>query len=137
MRLSPLFVAGSAALLLAGCAGGGPFGRERPDEFMVARNQPLVIPPDYALTPPRPGEADPGASDPSAQALQALFGGPQPRSAVEQSLLRAAGAETAALGARSIAGDPGTRVVNRGTLVQTIVQLPEGQGQEASVSVPE
>ena len=72
-----------AALLLAGCAGGGLFGRGGPDEFAVARNQPLVVPPDFALTPPRPGEADAGGNDPRGQALQALFGGPQPRSAVE------------------------------------------------------
>ena len=83
MRLSPLLLAGSAALLLAGCGGGGPFGRDRPDEFAVGRNAPLVVPPDFALTPPRPGEAESGA-DPRAQALQALFGGPQPRSAVER-----------------------------------------------------
>ena len=135
MRLIPLASAAAAALLLAGCGGGGPFGRDRPDEFAVGRNAPLVVPPDFALTPPRPGEADAGA-DPRAQALQALFGGPQPRSAVERDMLEAAGADRAVLGARSIAGDPATTVVNRGTLVQTILQLPEGDGQEASVSTP-
>lgn len=137
MRLSPLVLAGTAAMLLAGCAAGGPLGRERPDEFAVARNAPLVVPPDFTLTPPRPGEPDAGTGDPRAQALQALFGGPQPRSAVEQNILQQAEADAALLGARSIAGDPGTRVVNRGALVQTIVQLPEGQGQEARVNVPQ
>jgi hypothetical protein len=136
MRLSTLVLAGSAALMLAGCGGGGPFGRDRPDEFAVARNAPLVIPPDFSLTPPRPGEPEAG-SDPRAAALQALFGGPQPRSAVEQSLLQVAGADRAVLGARSVAGDPDTNVVNRGALVQTITQLPEGDGQEARVSVPQ
>jgi Protein of unknown function (DUF3035) len=136
MRLSPLVLAGSAAVLLAGCANGGPFGRDRPDEFAVARNAPLVIPPDFALTPPRPGEPDAG-SDPRTQALQALFGGPAPRSAVETSLLQAAGAERSVLGARSVAGDPDTTVVNRGTLVATIVELAEADGQEARVTVPQ
>jgi len=136
MRLTHFVLAGSAALLLAGCGGGGPFGRDRPDEFAVGRNAPLVVPPDFALTPPRPGEPDAGA-DPRAQALQALFGGPQPRSAVEQEMLQEAGADRAVLGARSVAGDPATAVVNRGALVQTIIQLPEGDGQEASVSTPQ
>ena len=136
MRLSHLAVIGSAALLVAGCGGGGPFGRDRPDEFAVARNAPLVVPPDFALTPPRPGEAESGA-DPRAQALQALFGGPQPRSAVERDMLQVAGADRAVLGARSVAGDPETAVVNRGAIVQTIIQLPEGDGQEASVSTPQ
>jgi hypothetical protein len=136
MRIAPIALAASAAVLLSGCASGG-FGRGRgPDEFSVARNAPLAVPPDYALTPPRPGEADVGIQDPRQQALQALFGGPQPRSAVENSLLQVARSERAALGARSVAGDPRTAVVSRGTLVQTILQLPQGDGQEAAVSVP-
>ncbi len=134
---APLVLAVSAALLLAGCARGGPFGRSGPDEFAVARNQPLVVPPDFALTPPRPGEADSSGTDPRGQALQAIFGGPQPRSAVETSLLQSVNADRAALGARSVAGDPQTAVVSRGTLVQTILQLPQGDGQEASVSTPQ
>ena len=136
MRLSNLLLAGSAAALVAACGTTSPLNRDRPDEFAVARGAPLVVPPDFALTPPRPGEADAG-SDPRAQALQALFGGPQPRSAVETSLLQVANADQSALGARSVAGDPQTVVVNRGALVQTILQLPQGDGQEASVTVPQ
>jgi hypothetical protein len=136
MRIASLALAASAALILSGCQSGA-FGRGRgPDEFAVARNAPLVVPPDFAMTPPRPGEAEVGTTDPRAQALQALFGGPQPRSAVENSLLQVAHAERSALGARSVAGDPQTVVVSRGTLVQTMLQLPAGDGQEASVSVP-
>ncbi len=127
----------AAALVVTGCASGGPFGRSRPDEFAVTRAPELVVPPEFNLTPPRPGQADPGASDPRAQALQALFGGPQPRSAVEQRLLQQADTTGAAvLGARSVAGDPDTQVVNRGALVQTIIQLPEGDGPAAQVQVP-
>lgn len=135
MRL--IAVALPLALVLAGCAGGGPFGRERPDEFAVTRAPELIVPPEFALTPPRPGEADPGASDPRSQALQALFGGPQPRSAVEQRILQQADAAGAALGARSVAGDTQTQVVNRGALVQTIIQLPQGDGAAATVAVPQ
>jgi len=137
MRSAPrLVLAATALVLVAGCAG-GPFGRGRgPDEFAVARNAPLVVPPDFALTPPRPGEADVG-SDPRGQALQALFGGPQPRSQLERDMLQLAGNDRVALGVRSSAGDPQTAVVNRGGLVQTITQLPEGDGQEARVQVPQ
>jgi len=136
MRLTHIVLAGSAALVLAGCAGGGPFHRQRPDEFAVARNAPLVVPPDFALAPPRPGQPDAGA-DPRAQALQALFGGPAPRAEIERNMLQVAGGDQAVLGARSVAGDPQTSVVNRGTLVQTIMQLPEGDGREASVTAPQ
>ena len=135
MRLSTLLLAATAGTMLAGCVGGGPFDRRRPDEFAIARNPQLIVPPDYALTPPSSGQADPG--DPRAQALQALFGGPQPRSGVENNVLQLAGADQAHVGARSTVGDPATTVVNRGALVQTILQLPQGDGQEASVSVPQ
>ena len=136
MRKLYLALAVPAVAMLAGCAGGGPFNRARPDEFAVARNQPLVVPPDFALQPPRPGEPDQSGTDPRAQALQALFGGPQPRAAIENNLLQVANADRAALGARSVAGDPQTAVVSRGTLVQTVLALPQGDGQEAAVSVP-
>ena len=137
MRFRPLFIAAPAALLLSACASGGLLDRDRPDEFATARAAPLVIPPDFSLQPPRPGEADTGATAASQQALQALFGGPQPRSAVEQRILQQVDANAAALGARSVAGDPETRVVSRGALVQTIASLPQGDGQAATVQVPQ
>ena len=137
MRIAYLALAAPAALLLAGCAGGGMFGRGGPDEFAVARSAPLAVPPDFALTPPRPGEADAAANDPRGQALQALFGGPAPRSGIETSMLQRSGVDRAAVSARSVAADPQTTVVSRGTLVQTMLQLPQGDGQQATVSVPQ
>ena len=133
MRIVNLALAASAStLLLAGCASSG---RNSPDEFAVARNAPLVVPPDFALTPPRPGEAAP-ATDSRAQAIQALFGGPAPRSAAEQQILQQSGVSSAAPGARSVVGDPGTTVVDKGTTTQTILAVPEGDGQEARTSTP-
>ena len=136
MRIASLALIPAAALALAGCGSGGVLGRDRPDEFAVARTAPLIIPPDFALTPPRPGEPA-NASDVRSQALEALFGGPQPRSDAERHLLQRADADRAALGARSVAGDPGTAVVDRGALVQTILQLPAGAGREATVATPQ
>ena len=137
MRIVNLALAASAStLLLAGCASGGLGGRNSPDEFAVARNAPLVVPPDFALTPPRPGEAAP-ATDSRTQAIQALFGGPAPRSAAEQQVLQQSGVSSAAPGARSVVGDPGTTVVDKGTTTQTILAVPEGDGQEARTSTPQ
>ena len=138
MRIVNLALAASAStLLLSGCAsGGGLYGRNTPDEFAVARNAPLVVPPDFALTPPRPGEAAP-ATDSRNQAVQALFGGPAPRSAAEQQVLGAAGAANAAPGARSVVGDPNTVVVDKGSTTRTILAVPEGDGQEAKTSTPQ
>jgi hypothetical protein len=127
----------ATTILLAGCGAnrGGLYGRGAPDEFAVARNAPLVVPPDFALTPPRPGQATP-ATDSRNQAIQALFGGPSPRSATEQQVLRETDAAQAAPGARSVVGDPSTVVVDKGTTTQTILAVPEGDGQEARTSTP-
>jgi len=126
-----------AALALAGCGSSTGLYRERPDEFAVARNAPLVVPPDFALTPPRPGEPSPTQTDSRTQAIETLFGGPAPRSAAEQQVLSQAEAARAAPGARSVVGSPETVVVDKGATTQTILAVPEGDGQEARVSTPQ
>ena len=84
---------------------------------------------------PTPGHL-PVAGDPVTpqQALQALFGGPAPRSAVETSALNRAGA--ADPGIRSAINSPKTFTVDKGTTTQAILAAPEGDGQTASASIP-
>ena len=129
--------AAAAALLLGGCARHGVADRGRPDEFAVARNQPLIIPPDYALAPPRAGDPTPQAADARQEALQALFGGPAPRSQSESSLLNSVGSDRAVVGARSVVGDPNTTVRDKGQTTQAIVAAPAGPGRDATVSTPQ
>ena len=125
-----------AAVALGGCAMlGGK--RAAPDEFAVARNAPLVIPPDYSLTPPVAGTAALNPQDAQQQAIEALFGGPAPRSQSEMNLLEKAGRDRTLIGARSTAGDPGTRVVDKGPVTRTILIAPEQDGQVASAQVPQ
>ena len=119
------------ALALSGCSIFKP-KTESLDEFAVARNAPLVIPPDYSLTPPVAGTISSTAESAQAQAIEALFGGPAPRSATETSMLEAAGRDRASLGIRSTAGDPDSRVVDKGQTTVTILQAPEGDTQTAS-----
>ena len=123
----------SVALVLSGCGKRG-YDRARPDEFAVARTQPLVVPPDFALRPPQPGVARPQDNNPSAQALDALFGGSAPRSQAERSTLDQAGGDSAAPGVRSEAGDPETKIVDKGGTTRDIVAAPEGDGQNARTS---
>jgi hypothetical protein len=124
------------AVLLGGC---GVFTGKRAqlDEFAVARNAPLVIPPDYSLTPPVAGTVSMSAQDAQTQAIEALFGGPAPRSSTESSMLDRAGRDRAAIGIRSTAGAPDTRVVDKGQATQTIIAAPEGDGQDASAQTPQ
>lgn len=120
-----------AALSLSGCGRTGLSNRGAPDEMAVTRKAPLVIPPEFALTPPAPGTADAQNTDLQRQALDALFGGPAPRSPGEASTLGAAGRDSAAAGIRSNVGDPDTHVVNKGAVTRDIVAAPEGDGQNA------
>src|SRR6478736_3684591 len=91
------------AVMLAGCGHSG-LERNRPDEMAVARQAPLVIPPDYSLVPPQPGAARPQDKAPSDQALDALYGGAAPRSLGENAALDAAGRSAADPGIRSGVG---------------------------------
>ena len=125
---------GTGCAMLAACGGGGIFNRDRPDEFAVQRQAPLVVPPDFSLTPPAPGAPRPAEGTAADQALEALFGGPAPRSEIETSALDRAGA--AAPGIRSTAGDPGTNTVAKGRVTRDIIAAPEGDGQNASTLIP-
>ncbi len=128
-----LFVIAGASTL--GACGGIDIGnRDRPDEFAVQRQAPLVIPPDFDLVPPAPGAPRPTEGTASEQALEALFGGPAQRSAVENSAIRLAG--EAAPGIRSSVGDVETYTVDKGAEVRTIIAAPEGDGQSARSVIP-
>jgi hypothetical protein len=67
--LAILATAGAASA----CGSLGP-GKGAPDEFRVVTKAPLVIPPDYALRPPRPGDPRPQELRPDEDARTALFG---------------------------------------------------------------
>ncbi len=68
-----------------------------PDEFRVVSKAPLVVPPDYALRPPAPGEPRPQELQPESQARVAIMGAraAEQRSDGEKLLVSRAGAEHA------------------------------------------
>ena len=134
MRKAFLIIA--PAILLAGCGAFGPKQKSL-DEFAVARNAPLVIPPDYSLTPPVAGTISMSAQDAQTQAIEALFGGPAPRSQTETSMLERAGRDRASLGIRSTAGDPDTRVVDKGQATQAIIAAQPADSEIASAQTPQ
>ena len=119
-----------AAVSTSGCA--ALTGRRAaPDEFAVARNAPLVIPPDFSLAPPVAGTAGLTAGEAQQQAIEALFGGPAPRSASESSMLDAAGRDRAQVGIRSVVWDPDTRVVDKGA---TTLQILAAQPADSTIA---
>jgi len=133
-KIAPLTLLTGACALLASCGSGGLLSRERPDEFAVQRQAPLVIPPDFALEPPQPGAPRPAEGTASQQALDALFGGPAPRSGIETSALERAG--TPEPGIRSKVGDVATYTVDKGETTRAIIAAPEGDGQAAQAVIP-
>jgi hypothetical protein len=121
----------AAAVATSGCA--ALRGRSgTPDEFAVARNAPLIIPPDFSLTPPVAGTAGLSAGDAQQQAIDALFGGPAPRSQAETSMLDAAGRDRAQVGIRSTVWDPDTRVVDHGAATLQILSAPAADSNIAT-----
>lgn len=126
-------LAGTTAVLLSGCSSGGLFNRGRPDEFAVQRQTPLVVPPDFSLTPPQQGEPRPAEATLQGQTLDALFGGPSARSEIETNALALAG--TAAPSIRSTVGDLATHSVAKGRVTQQILAAPEGDGLNAQVAI--
>lgn len=126
-----LILLAASTALLAGCANNGIANRKSPDEFAVTRQAPLVIPPDYALAPPKPGDPRPIASDSQQQALEALFGpGVQlpPKSEIENRMLSDAGAARVDAGIRNTATNPGggqgTVVVDKGEFLRELMDAP-------------
>jgi hypothetical protein len=75
-------LAAAALLLVTGCDTTVQetlgIGKRQPDEFQIVRRQPLIIPPDASLRPPRPGERGPAEVSSSAQARALLTGETSP-----------------------------------------------------------
>jgi hypothetical protein len=128
----------SAILIVAAFATGGCSvlrgSTAAPDEFAVARNAPLIIPPDYTLAPPVAGTAG-TTSDAQQQAVDALFGGPAPRSPSETTLLDQAGRDMAKIGIRSTAWDPDTRIVDKGAATLSILAAPVADSTIATAQI--
>ncbi|MGY6550820.1 MAG: DUF3035 domain-containing protein [Erythrobacter sp.] len=133
-KLTTMIALGAGSAMLAACGSSGLFNRDRPDEFAVQRQAPLVVPPDFSLTPPAPGAPRPADGTASEQALDVLFGGPAPRSRVEASVIDRAGSSAPAI--RSVVGDPQTNTVAKGRITRDIIAAPEGDGASARTVIP-
>ena len=104
MSLNRVLVASAlvavAGVSLAGCSSTrNALGMSKvtPDEFRVISKAPLVVPPEYALRPPAPGEPRPQELQPESAARTALLGQreAQARSDGEKLLVAKAGADKA------------------------------------------
>lgn len=134
MRKAFIALLAVAAVTTSGCAS-LTGSRKTPDEFQVARNAPLIIPPDFSLAPPVAGTQGISAGEAQQQAIDALFGGPAPRSAAETSLLDQAGRGDAPIGIRSTVWDPDTRIVDKGATTLNILAAPAANSSVATAQI--
>lgn len=75
--LSAVALVAVTAVALTGCdtlRSAAGMDKSAPDEFAVTTKAPLVIPPDFNLTPPRPGAVPTNQVEPTEAAEDALFG---------------------------------------------------------------
>jgi len=138
IEMRNLVIVAAAALALGACGKSGLASHNAPDELAISRNAPLVVPQDFALTPPRPGTARPVGQDAQSAAMEALFGPgvkPPPKSPAEQQLLDRAGAGNTDPAIRSNAADPRTNTVNKGAFVRELLDAPVGTRDPARAEI--
>ena len=99
-----------AAAILGACSGTVQeslgLGKRSPDEFQVVRRAPLVLPPDYSLRPPAPGQPGPVNQDTATQAEEILTGQPRVPTETAQSQ-----GELALLSRSQVQAEPGIRQI--------------------------
>ena len=101
MSVKPaIILAAVAAVGLSGCQGMNKalgLNKVTPDEFRIVTKAPLVVPPDYSLRPPAPGEPRPQELQPESAARTAVLGerASQQRSEGEKLLASKAGGDKA------------------------------------------
>ncbi|WP_025898107.1 DUF3035 domain-containing protein [Sneathiella glossodoripedis] len=81
-KITTVLTLSALALSVAGCDSTrqalGIDGKKAPDEFAVLTKAPLIIPPDFTLRPPAPGQKSPRDELARSSARSALFGQTSP-----------------------------------------------------------
>jgi hypothetical protein len=136
-KTATLVAMAAACAALSGCGGfKQAMGVEKvaPDEFRVVTRAPLVMPPDYALRPPRPGDPRPQELRPDGQARAAVFGqdvGAQ-ATAGERALVARAGADAVDPAIRAQVDLEGAALVRKPEGFADSVINYQGAGQPAA-----
>ena len=142
-RASAVLVCTGLGLMGSGLTGCGTFSNAlgtnklAPDEFRVVTKAPLVVPPEYALRPPTPGEPRPQELQPESQARLALIGERESaqRSQGETLLVNRAGAEKADPLIRYVVDDQYGDISHKEkSFADRVMFWRRGQPQDAQVS---
>ncbi|MEL7488350.1 MAG: DUF3035 domain-containing protein, partial [Pseudomonadota bacterium] len=109
------------------------------DEFAITTNAPLVVPPDYALRPPKPGETRPQELSAAERAEQVLLGdrSATPPTRGEQVFLQRANALGADPNIRSLLGaENGGRAEKDRSLANQIIFWRTKDGELDTSAAP-
>lgn len=128
-----------AALAVTGCQSTKQalgMSKVVPDEFRVVTKAPLVVPPEYALRPPAPGEPRPQELQPESAARQALLGqrAAASRSEGEQALVTRAGGDRADPLARYVVDDEFGDIAYKEKSFADRIMFWRGNNTEASTA---
>lgn len=136
-----LALTAAAGIALSGCSSTSKalgMNKVTPDEFRVVAKAPLVVPPDYALRPPAPGEPRPQELQPESAARTALLGAreAQARSDGEKLLVAKAGANQADPLIRYVVDDEFGDVAHKEKSFADRVMFWRKDGAEAPAAQP-
>jgi hypothetical protein len=111
-----------------------------PDEFAIVTKAPLVVPPDFALRPPRPGAQDTQELTSTQSAAQTVFGrevekptATGSQSPGEVALLESAGADRADAGIRDQVAADNKSAVTKGDSLTDRLMFWKGEKEDATV----
>jgi len=128
-------------LVLSGCGGFREslgLTKNSPDEFAVVTHKPLVVPPEFGLRPPRPGEKRPEEFESSKQAVAALFPGRElvpGASPGERALLTKIGGADDGADVRSNVGDSNGIVADKGVFLREILSTEDGVVDNSATAI--
>ncbi len=74
MKKTILMLAAGLAIAMTSACSSLSNRSNSPDEFRVVKKAPLIVPPDYSLRPPTPGQAQPFEVDPARAGIASAFG---------------------------------------------------------------
>ncbi len=126
-----IFAAGLAIALTSACSSLANRS-SAPDEFRVVKKAPLIVPPDYSLRPPTPGQAQPFEVDPARAGVATAFGTSvgTDASAAERALVASAGANSVSPVIREQVDFEEARIIRKSPSVSERVMVWRKGGEE-------
>jgi len=132
MKKTILMLAAGTALAVTTACASSSSGANSPNEFRVVKKAPLIVPPDYSLRPPTPGQAQPFEVDPARAGVASAFGTSigADASLSERALVGAAGANAVSPVIREQVDFEEARIIRKSTSISDRVMFWRKDGEE-------